>query len=385
VTVQPKMLMIGATGRNIGKTELATRIIGKCAPRTPVVGIKVTTVRERDGKCPHGGEGCGVCTSLAGNYHITEECDGPPDKDTTRLLAAGAVKVYWLRVMLDHLEEGFDALMDAVRDGIDVRDGAAVGDGPVMVCESNSLRTVVEPGLFLVVRSADGGAVKSSCADVIAHADRIVRSDESAFDGVIDDIMFADGDWHMKMRASAVILAGGNSSRMGRDKSMLPVNGRPLHAHIVEQLRPDFDEVVISGDDAGRFSGTDARVIPDITPGQGPLMGILSALEATAHDLNFVTACDIPEMNPMFIRRMFRAVEGYDGVIPVSGESSLEPLFGIYHKSMIPAVRAALQSGRRKIRDALESVRINYIDLDGGDWLFNLNTMSDFENYVKRS
>ena len=377
--IQPNMLMIGSTGRNIGKTELATRIIRKCAARTEVVGIKVTTVRERDGKCPHGGDGCGVCTSFAGNYHVTVVRDGPPDKDTTRLLAAGAGKVYWLRVLLERLAEGFAALMDAVRDG------SAVGDGAVMVCESNSLRTIVEPGLFLVVRGADTEDVKSSCGDVIAHADRIVRSDESAFGGVLDDILFADCNWHMRMRASAVILAGGKSNRMGRDKSMLPVDGRPLIAHIFEQLRPGFDEVVVSGGDTGRFECIDARVIPDIMPGQGPLMGILSALEATSHDLNFVTACDIPKMNPVFIRRMFRAAEGYDGVIPVSGKSAYEPLFGIYHKRMIPAIRAALRSGARKILDALSAARINYIDLDGGDWLVNLNTRKDFENYVQRS
>ena len=133
---QPNMLMIGSAGRNIGKTELACRLIRKFNPRIDIVGIKVTAIQEKGGKCPRGGEGCGVCTSLQGNYCITEERSGPPGKDTTKLLEAGAEKVYRLCVLKDHLEEGFVALMESI------------GDRAISICESNSLRQIVEPGLF---------------------------------------------------------------------------------------------------------------------------------------------------------------------------------------------------------------------------------------------
>ena len=95
----PGMIMIGAGDRNIGKTEFACSLIRKFSSRRNIIGIKVTTIDETRGGCPHGGDGCGVCASLQGNFCITEETDSKPDKDTCRMLAAGATKVFWLRVL----------------------------------------------------------------------------------------------------------------------------------------------------------------------------------------------------------------------------------------------------------------------------------------------
>ena len=90
------MLMVGAAGRNAGKTEFACSVIRKFGRGHEIVGAKVTTIGQRGGACPRGGEGCGVCSSLEGNYCITEETGALPGKDTSRLLAAGARRVFWL-------------------------------------------------------------------------------------------------------------------------------------------------------------------------------------------------------------------------------------------------------------------------------------------------
>ena len=96
----PGMLLIGSSGRNVGKTELACRIISRFAGRSDIVGIKVTTIARKSDTCPRGGAGCGVCSSLTGQYCITEENDRASCKDTSKLLAAGARRVYWLRVLI---------------------------------------------------------------------------------------------------------------------------------------------------------------------------------------------------------------------------------------------------------------------------------------------
>ena len=95
------ILMIGAAARNVGKTEFACRLIAQWKGRQPVVGIKVTTVRERDGRCPRGGEGCGACSSLKTPYCITEEQNAEGHKDTCRMLRAGADSVFWLRAFAE--------------------------------------------------------------------------------------------------------------------------------------------------------------------------------------------------------------------------------------------------------------------------------------------
>ncbi len=108
---KPNYLIIGSTGRNTGKTEFACRLIEKYSKTYPVVGVKVVSIDPDEGNCPRGGKGCGVCTSLKGNFEIFEEKEIDPTKDTSRMLLAGAEKVYFLKVDKHRLKEGLEALM----------------------------------------------------------------------------------------------------------------------------------------------------------------------------------------------------------------------------------------------------------------------------------
>ncbi len=181
------MLMIGSAGANVGKTELACAILRKFSrPGEDIVGVKVTTINEKDGQCPRGGEGCGVCSSLEGVYLITQETDPASGKDTARMLAAGASRVYWLRVLRTHIEEGFAALLETV------------GPAATSICESNSLRQVVEPGLFFLAERKGAKAWKPSASEVKKYADRIVVSDGSSFDFDIDRITLENGKWLLR-------------------------------------------------------------------------------------------------------------------------------------------------------------------------------------------
>ena len=175
--------MIGSAGSNVGKTELACAILGRFSKECNVIGIKVTTIKDKEGQCPRGGEGCGVCSSLEGVYNIVEEFNSSSEKDTARLLAAGASRVFWLRVREESLQEGMTALLDVI------------GNDVVSICESNSLRQVVEPGLFLMVGSRDSKNWKSSALGVKKHADRIVISDGSSFDFDPNRIKSINGKW----------------------------------------------------------------------------------------------------------------------------------------------------------------------------------------------
>jgi molybdopterin-guanine dinucleotide biosynthesis protein A len=367
----PGMLMIGAAGRNAGKTEFASRIIAKFRASAPVTGMKITTIKERDGTCPRGGKGCGVCSSLKGNYCLTEETGENPEKDTARLLAAGAEQVLWLRVMREHLAEGLAAVRERV------------GPDAVVVCESNSLRLVAEPDLFVIVREAASEEYKQSAADVRGLADREVLSDGSAFDLDLADLTLVDGRWGLRESATAVILAGGGSRRMGRDKSLLPVGDRPMIEHVHRQLVPNFREVLISCGDAGKYAFLGARAVVDETPGEGPLMGILSALGAAENELCAVVACDIPEVRLALLRRMLREAEGHDAVVPRSPEGRYEPLFAVYRKSVLPATRRAIADGKRKVDAIYGKCRIRFLELDETARLHNINTRDDYDAFTR--
>ncbi len=368
------MLMIGSSASNIGKTALACALLKQVSKNCDVIGIKVTTIRDKEGQCPRGGEGCGICSSLEGVYSITEELDSSSEKDTARLLAAGASRVFWLRVREEHLMEGITSLLDVI------------GHDAVSICESNSLRQVVEPGLFLMVGSHDSKNWKSSALGVKKYADRIVISDGSSFDFDPNRIKLIKGKWIINMPATAIIMAGGESCRMGIDKSMLSIKGQSIIEVICEQIRDFFDEILISTNQVDKFAFLGFKVVPDKVPEWGPLMGIASALEASSNEFNFVVACDIPNINLTCVNRMLtEAIESQaDIVVPVTGKDKYEPLFAIYRKSTLEAINKTLSSGKHKISDVFSLCRIKYIKMEGADWFINLNTMADYKEFQQK-
>jgi molybdopterin-guanine dinucleotide biosynthesis protein A len=364
--------MIGSTGINVGKTDLACNIINKFSGDRDIVGIKVTTIKAKDGQCPRGGTGCGVCSSLKGDFLITEETGSNSGKDTARLLAAGARGVYWLRVIEKSLTEGITTLLDIISP-----------EAP-LVCESNSLRQVIEPALFLMVTRPGPRLFKTSAQSVKEYADEIVVSENSRLHFDIDRIKLVNGKWKMPVNATAIILAGGDSRRMGIDKSMLPIKNKTMIEHICAQLRRFFTEIIISAGDADKYKFLSLKVVPDKLPQQGPLMGIASALKASGHELNFVVACDIPHIAMALVRRMLAEADGVDIVVPTTGDENYEPLFAVYRKSALDAIEKVLSGGRRKITDVFGLCKVRYIQVPLPEWFANLNTMAEYEAFRKR-
>lgn len=182
----PNILLIGAAGRNTGKTTLACRVIENISKDTPLIAAKVTTIAERDSKCPRGGEGCGACSSLEGDFQITRETDSDSNKDTARLLQAGAKEVYWLRTQKDCLKDAATALLETI--------------GPDIPCviESNSLRLVAQPSLFIMTKDADTSEYKPSAKDVADLADIMLKFNGTTFDTNPDDIYYSNGKWTLR-------------------------------------------------------------------------------------------------------------------------------------------------------------------------------------------
>ena len=164
---------------------------------------------------------------------------------------------------------------------------------------------------------------------------------------------------------------------------MLLIHGQPMIEHICNQLHGNFDQLIISANDANKYAFLGLDVVPDKVSGQGPLMGIASALEASMNDLNVVIACDIPEVDMTLIRRMLAMADGYDMVLPRSSEGGPEPLFAVYRKSIADNMQEALSSGERWIRTIFDQCRMKYIDLPETQQITNINTMQEYETYVR--
>ena len=184
------MLLIGAANRDAGKTTFACKVISTLSTVTEVYGVKVTAIRESDGKCPRGGGGCGVCSSLTGNYCITEEMRIDTAKDTSRLLAAGCSQVFWLQVLHEHMAEGLLALLAMLP-----------ADVPI-VCESNSLSRVVRPGLFMMLKRADGLPTKETAREALPRVDHTILFDGRSFQPDWRRLSYLKSRWSFTTRCS---------------------------------------------------------------------------------------------------------------------------------------------------------------------------------------
>lgn len=182
--------------------------------------------------------------------------------------------------------------------------------------------------------------------------------------------------------ATAIVLAGGKSSRMeGVDKSMLDINGVPLIQLISARLLMSFGEVIIGASDTAKYAFLGLRVVPDDETGKGPLMGISSCLHASLNDLNFVMACDIPEVNEDFIAEMMDRVSGADIVMPVRGGGRFEPLYAVYRKGVADKAGILIKEGRLKISDLFDMVKTKYVRFGDPEWYHNLNYREDYLRY----
>ncbi len=371
----PNLLLIGSSGSNSGKTVLACSLIERFKSRYPIEAIKITTIKDREGLCPKGGEGsatrgCGVCFSMEGKYAISEELDPAGNKDTCRLLAVGACRVFWLRAFSDHLTEGFARLREQL------------SPDAVYICESNSLRKIVEPGLFLLVKPRDGDDIKESAREVQMYVDRTIETNAGRAITDISGLEINGGRWVLREPASAIILAGGKSLRMGTDKALLEINGRPMIEHIIEQLRPLVSEIIISVPQAVTYSIPGVSVVADAVPDQGPFYGLVQAMKTARYPVCLVTACDIPEIPLRLVRRMIRLAATADAVVPEYRDYP-EPLFAVYSKKLLPLMERSLGSGNRKLQDIYPECLVFYVPLT--EPLVNLNDEAGYRSFTRRN
>jgi molybdopterin-guanine dinucleotide biosynthesis protein A/molybdopterin converting factor small subunit len=189
---------------------------------------------------------------------------------------------------------------------------------------------------------------------------------------------------------SAVILAGGRSSRMGTPKSLLPFDGEPLIVHIVRTLEPLFGEIIVVAAPNQELPPIPARVVHDDVGYQGPVGGIYYGLRAAGGEGAFVTSCDSAFLNPALISHLVSVRAGVDVVVP-HWDGRYQPLLAVYGHTVLPLLAAQLERGELrpvylfdKVRTRLvEEEEIRRFDPDGESF-FNMNTPADYNEALKR-
>ena len=162
-----------------------------------------------------------------------------------------------------------------------------------------------------------------------------------------------------------VILAGGQSRRLGTDKSLLELGGKSLIARSVDKLAVLSDDIVVVTNKQRNYEhlALGVRFVPDEQPGAGALMGVYSGMKAARYQSALAVACDMPFLSLPLLHHMLPRIVGHDVVVPRQG-GFLEPLHAIYSKRCLPFMERLLEQGRKQIIAFFDHVEVDYVDAD---------------------
>lgn len=172
----------------------------------------------------------------------------------------------------------------------------------------------------------------------------------------------------MRHSTTCGILAGGSSSRMGRNKALLEFRGAPLIHRQMDLLSPLFEELIIGANDPAPYARFGIRVVPDLLSERSALTGLHALLKAAGRPRVFVIACDMPFPNPALIESLLEVPGNADIVVPES-DRGLEPLHAVYARTCIPAIETAAQRGAWKVSEFFPTVRVEVRRIRDADWL----------------
>ncbi len=196
---------------------------------------------------------------------------------------------------------------------------------------------------------------------------------------------------------TTVILAGGESKRMGKDKAFLLWNGKTFLRHILEKVSQFSDEIIISANKSEHIYKEQikdikkpVKIIKDKNPYSGPLNGIVSCFDYISNNNVFIATCDTPDINLEVIKYLFKNLKGFDAVIPVIN-NKFQPLNTFYKKEAISVGKNLYEKGNKSLFKWVENLNVKYIsdkDLKKYDPYLStfrsINTPEEYRNFLSQ-
>jgi molybdopterin-guanine dinucleotide biosynthesis protein A len=184
------------------------------------------------------------------------------------------------------------------------------------------------------------------------------------------------------MEFGAVILVGGASRRMGRDKARLTIDGESFLEKIANELS-GFNELLLSVNKPEQYADEKITRVTDIFNGCGPMDGLFSALTACRSDALLAVSCDLPLFQRALGERLCTLMTAScDAVVPVTGGGRFHPLCAVYGKSAATIFETQLKSGNYRLTDAFEKLAVRYVSVADEGFseacLQNINTVEDY-------
>lgn len=195
------------------------------------------------------------------------------------------------------------------------------------------------------------------------------------------------------MKAGAIILSGGKSSRMGTNKALLKFDEKTNVERIKDELKHVFDDIILVTNNPEIYQFLNIKTVSDQFPGSGPLAGVHAGLEASDYEENIVVACDMPFVSGELAASLVKALKHHDAVVPVI-EGRQHPLFAAYQKRISREAKACIENGSLRMKHMLDQLNVRYLaeeDLriycEGSleRVFFNMNRPEEYEDAKKRA
>lgn len=187
-----------------------------------------------------------------------------------------------------------------------------------------------------------------------------------------------------EMNVTGILLAGGLSSRMGKEKGLVKVGNQYLYEYPLQVLEACCNEILISTCKDSVISRS-YPIVCDETSGLGPIGGIYTCLKHSSNDLNVILSYDMPGVNEALVRYMLHEIKGDDMVVPSLKANQPEPLCGIYRKSILPVIEACIQQNeyavhavRNRSRSKVLLIK-QHMSFWHPDLFANINKIGDLE------
>ena len=162
-------------------------------------------------------------------------------------------------------------------------------------------------------------------------------------------------------KMTAIILAGGNSLRMGENKAFLQIDGLPIISRIHTAFKDLFEEVIIVTNEKELFKGFDSTIHTDLLPNKGALGGLYTGIFYSTFQYSFCVACDMPFIKRSLVKFLIENTNGEDAIVPRTSDG-LQPLHAIYSKKCLHAIKTIMEQGKYRIIDFYNLVEVKIVD-----------------------
>lgn len=176
----------------------------------------------------------------------------------------------------------------------------------------------------------------------------------------------------------AYILCGGQSKRMGQDKALVSIHGKPMIEYVIEVAQKVTNKLYLVGNKI-EYKDFGCPIISDLVTNKGPMGGIFTALKNANSPTILILSCDIPFISTKTLHKLIESIDGQNSAFLLKTNKGLQPLAGVYKKELIPELEEHLKQNELKLKSFINNVKAKTVFLENEEEVFNVNNTQELQ------